>query len=234
MNEIITGAVFDSGFAITNSAKETREIINATENVKMLKFLDAHTAYVTLLKEYEYNGVLKHQLLPAPRFDEFVKSGFYSIENPEVIANRNKSKARYFTLWNLETFGIFTDVDLLISHFYELCTDFILQEVNSVDDAVNDVFSKYGKCVFPVYPYSGGTEIPMIGNTFKLNCLIYTDFAEYVATHCNVPAELCALNPFYGADSFGIGSFVETSNIAANDTEHDREQELLQIAEILY
>lgn len=234
MNEVITGAVYDSGFAITKSVKAAKGIIEATEQVKMLRFPDVYTAYVFLLKEYEYRGVLKRQLLPAPRFDEFIKTGIHTIERPDVIANRNKRKARFFTLWNINMFGIFTDVDWLISHFYVSDADSILQEVNSVDDAVNDIFCKYGKLVFPVYPYSGGTAIPMIGNVFELNCMIKAEYVEYIATHCNIPAQLCALNPVYGTESFGFSSLIgPPSNTAANDTEHDPKHELLQIADII-
>ena len=57
---------------------------------------------------------------------------------------------------------------------------------------------------------------------------------SHVATHCNIPAQLCALNPVYGTESFGFSSLIgPPSNTAANDTEHDPKHELLQIADII-
>ena len=228
MDNIITGAVFNSGFAIAKNIPEAKSTIEAVEQVKMIRFPDQYTAYMAILKEFENKGARKHQLFPAPRFDEFVKTYFYSFESPEIIANRNKLKARFFTLWNLDMFGIFNDVDCLVSHFFALNADFLLEEVGSADEGVNDIFYKYAKNVFPVYPYSGGATIPMLGNLFRLNCLVKAPYIKYIATNCHIPDNLHALNPIYGKGDFGNDSLIGQSNDPANNIA----DELLQVVEI--
>ncbi len=191
----IIGCVFDSGFAFANTENDVQNLLDCTENTEMREFPNEASAYMWMIKTYENRGIAKSCLLPAPRFEDLMVSRFFSTEDPEIIRERNKHKSRYFALWSMEIYGIYTKTDYLTEDFFLPNMLFLLKEASSADEAVKIIFEMYASRVFPLYPYSGGVPIPMLGKQFDMNNIIRTQYINYILTNCKLPEQLKGMDP---------------------------------------
>ena len=191
----VIGGVFKSGMAFPKNAEEAKSIINCGEDVILSKFLDLPTAYIAMVKEYENRGIANKTLLPAPTLEDLATVRFFSTESFTEIMERNKLKNRWFTLWSFDCYGIFNNIDILVDAFFSPSSNFLLTEVNSPDEAVNEIFVKYANVTFPLYAYCGGVPIPMLSNQFTFNVLVRAPYSQYIATNCVIPQKLNGLLP---------------------------------------
>lgn len=191
----IIGAIFNSGMALPKTAEEVKSLINSVEGVVISKFVDIFVAYVYMMQEYEKLGIPNKILLPAPTLEDLAVARFFSTESFDALIERNKLKHRWFTIWGLQHFGIFDDVDKAVDAFFSPGCDFILTEVKSPDEAVNDIFRKYASVVFPIFPYCNGIPVPMLNQQFAVNVLVKAPYIDYLATNCVIPQKLQGLLP---------------------------------------
>lgn len=191
----IIGSVFKSGMALPKTAEEVKNTIKSVEDVVISRFFDLPTAYIAMVQEYEQRGIRTKTLLPVPKLEDLAVARFFSTEDFLEIADRNKRKNRWFTLWNFDCFGIFYDVDVLVDAFFKPGFNFTLKEVSSPDEAVNDIFVKYARVTFPLWPYCGGVPVPILCHQFSFNVLIRAPYSQYLATNCVLPQNLNGLLP---------------------------------------
>ena len=191
----IFACVFDSGFAFANTEEEVRNILECTENVEMFEFPDEVSAYIWMIKNYESRGVARSCLLPAPRLEDLHTARFFSTEDPEIIRQRNLRKSRVFFLWNMEFYAIYRDINFVAEDFFLPNNYFLLKETASEDEAVKEIFRLYASRVFPLYPYTDGTAIPMLGQQFDLNSFHTAPYVSYIANNVKLPQELGIMNP---------------------------------------
>lgn len=191
----IIGSVFDSGLAFANTEDEVRNIIECTENVEMFEFPDEVSAYIWMIKTYENRGIARACLLPAPTLENLHIARFFSTEDPEILRQRNQHKSRVFILWNMGFYAIYRDIELVSEDFFLPNNYFLLKETASEDEAVKELFRLYASRVFPLYPYSGGTAIPMLGSQFAINEICKAPYVSYIANNITLPKELGQLNP---------------------------------------
>lgn len=191
----VIGSVFKSGMALAETAEEVKSIINCSEDVTVSRFLDLPSAYIAMVQEYENRGIVNKTLLPAPTLEILTIARFFSTEDFMEVSARNKLKTRWFTLWSFDYYGIFYDVDVLVDAFFKPGSNFLLKEVCSPDEAVNDIFVKYASVTFPLWPYCGGVPIPILSNQFSFNVLAKAPYSKYIATNCVIPQKLNGLLP---------------------------------------
>lgn len=191
----VIGGVFKSGMAFPQTADEVSTIINCGEDVIISRFLNLPTAYIAMVNEYENRGIVNKTLLPAPTLEDLSVARFFSTEDFMEIMVRNNLKSRWFSLWSFECYGIFNNIDILVDAFFTPGSNFLLTEVNSPDEAVNEIFEKYANVTFPLYAYCGGVPIPMLSNQFTFNVLVRAPYSQYIATNCVIPQELHSLLP---------------------------------------
>ena len=139
----IIGCVFDTGVAFANNENEVQNLLDCTENIEMAEFPNEASAYMWMMKTYEGRGIAKSCLLPAPRFEDLLVGRFFSTENPEIMREKNKHKSRYFALWSMEIYGIYTKTDYLTEDFFLPNMVFLLKEASSADEAVKIIFQQY-------------------------------------------------------------------------------------------
>ncbi len=184
------GAVFDSGMGFPVSAEEVKKLIKCTENVLIKRYINQNIAYADMMKIYHSRGIQKRTLLASSRQEDLAVARYASTISFEELAKRNESKFRWFTLWSLGVYGIFNDIDSLVDAFFTPNIDFILCEVNSPEEAINDLFVKYANVMFPVFPYCGGVPLPMLNTLYKFNDLMKSPYPQYLATNCIMPKEI--------------------------------------------
>ena len=213
----VIGVVYNSGMALPETVDELKYLIDCTENVTISRFFDLPTAYMEMMKEYENRGIANKILLPAPTLENLAAVRFFNTEDFAEIFERNRLKTRWFTLWSLESYGIFTDIDNLVNSFFTPGGNFILTEVTSSDEALKDLFTKYARVTFPVWPYCGGVPLPMLGNQFTCNVLCRAQYRQYLATNCVIPQELHSLLPV----NSGVNTAVNRVEIAGIIENHE-------------
>ena len=191
----IIGVVYKSGMALPETVDEVKNVINCSENVTISRFLDLPTAYIAMVQEYENRGIVNKMLLPAPTLEDLAAVRFFSTESFTDIMERNRFKNRWFTLWSIDSYGIFNNIELLVDAYFTPGADFILTEVVSQSEAVNDIFTKYARVTFPVWQYCGGVPVPMLGNQFTYNVLVRVPYRQYLATNCVIPELLTGMLP---------------------------------------
>ncbi len=221
----IIACVFDTGFAFANTEEEVRNVIECTENVEMYEFNGEASAYIWMIKTYENRGIAKSCLLPAPRLEDLHEARFFSTEDPEITREKNLRKSRYFVLWNMEFYAIFTNIEFLVEDFFLPDNHFYLKEAASSEDAVKVIFEMYAKRVFPLYPYTGGTPIPMLGQQFDLNSFSLAPYVNYIANNCNLPKQLDSMNPLYSLERISPLSGVGFLNPNSKPTPAGQEKE---------
>ncbi len=211
----VIGAVYKSGMALPNTIEEVKSLIRCVENVAAAKFVNEPIAYIAMTREYENQGARKKALLPAPKLEDLSSARFFSTEPFADIAERNKQKNRWFTLWSFTFYGIFNNIDVLVNTFFLPDSDFVLREVDSPDEAVNDIFIKYANLTFPLYSYCGGVPLPMLTQQFSFNVLVKAPYSQYLATNCVLPQNLHGLLP----ENFDVntGTMLEIAGVTDKD-----------------
>ena len=226
LNNPVTGINHENGIAFAYEPGELYDIILQTLCVFAKNYLNTIVAYVEMMQRYESIGIARRTLLPAPKLEDLLEIGFYSTVDSVDVLEQNNAKFRYFTLWSMDAYGVFTDTEKLVSAFYTPNQEFILQEVSSPDDAVFDIYKKYATVVFPPFPYCGGAELPNLGTQFTYNKIFPAPYRAYFSKNCVLPHELGTLHPYYQS-----GYIAPALPINADGT-NDRPS-LLQVAEIV-
>ena len=214
---IVIGAVFNSGMAVLKTAEEVKNTIKSVEDVVVSRFFDLPTAYIAMVNEYEKRGIVNKTLLPAPTLEDLAIARFFSTQDFMEIRERNKFKTRWFALWCFNCYGIFNNIDIMVDAFFTPGSNFLLTEVNSPDEAVNEIFEKYANVTFPLYAYCGGVPVPMLSNQFTFNVLVRAPYSQYIATNCVIPQELHSLLPV----NSGVNTAVNRAEIAGIIENHE-------------
>ena len=197
----IIGSVFKSGMALPKTAEEVKNTIKSVEDVVISRFFDLPTAYIAMVQEYEQRGISNKTLLPAPKLEDLAVARFFSTESFDEIAKRNLLKCRWFILWSFDSYGIFNNIEILVDVFFTPGSNFLLKEVRSPDEAVNEIFVKYAQVTFPLWPYCGGVSVPVLSNQFTFNVLVRAPYRQYIATNCLLPHNLNKLLPSSRSDN---------------------------------